>query len=480
MYNKLLAPILGLFIATSPALAGAPRAKAIENSVARSIAQSTKRGISAVSDNFKLAAKYRTTMFNRFLKYTTYDSQSNDNMDITPEQIETAKKLYEEVKAFGFPTQLSEHYYIYVEVPSNIQKPVATLGFSCHYDTTPDILGKGIKAQVIEEYNGKPVVLKDGHFIDFNSDPYLKEMIGKKIVTSDGTTMLSSDDKAGVSIMVTLLQTLAEHPEKKHGKIQVVITPNEDVGRSADYIEETPYHPDIAFDFDGGVDGEVVIGNFNAEKVLYHVIGVNGHQSHAAHNGYKNAWKPACELGAALSKDEWLPNHSDGDQGYVELHHMGMVNGKMSEAELDFRLRSFKQADIEKWKEYAQAQAEIISKKYDVQIEREVVKQYQNVAENIHAAAKTVVEKAFNRAGVKPNFKEERAGTTASMLMLKLGNGAYTIFTGQNNPHNFTEWLSEDDMFKAYIVALNMIDEMLQVPAPASASAPASFHPAEK
>ena len=448
MHKKLLALLLSTFLLSTTAFARAPR--------------------SVMPDNRTLASHYRSVMFDRFLTYTTYDSQSDNDLDITPEQIETAKKLYEQIKSFGFPTTLSEHYYIYVEIPSNVKTQVPTLGFSSHYDTTPDIAGKNIKAQVIEKYDGKPIVLKNGHVMDFKSDPYLEKMIGKKIVTSDGTTMLSGDDKAGVSIMVTLLQTLAEHPEKKHGKIQVVITPNEDVGRSADYIEETPYNPDIAFDFDGGSDGEIVVGNFNAEKVIYRVKGVNGHQSHAAENGYRNAWAPACELGAACAKEEWLPNNSTGTEGYAELHHMGMVDGKMSEAELDFRLRSFKQAEIDAWKEYADQKADAISKKFDVAIERQVFKQYQNVSENIHPYAKQVAQRACERAGVTPRFLEERAGTTASMLMLKLGNGAYTVFTGQNNAHNFTEWVSEEDMFNAYVVALNMIDEMLRIPAPAA------------
>ena len=460
MHKKLLALLLSTLLLSTTAFARAPR--------------------SVMPDNRTLASHYRSVMFDRFLTYTTYDSQSDNDLDITPEQIETAKKLYEQIKSFGFPTSLSEHYYIYVEIPSNVKTQVPTLGFSSHYDTTPDIAGKNIKAQVIEKYDGKPIVLKNGHVMDFKSDPYLEKMIGKKIVTSDGTTMLSGDDKAGVSIMVTLLQTLAEHPEKKHGKIQVVITPNEDVGRSADYIEETPYNPDIAFDFDGGSDGEIVVGNFNAEKVIYRVKGVNGHQSHAAENGYRNAWAPACELGAACAKEEWLPNNSTGTEGYAELHHMGMVDGKMSEAELDFRLRSFKQAEIDAWKEYADQKADAISKKFDVAIERQVFKQYQNVSENIHPYAKQVAQSACERAGVTPRFLEERAGTTASMLMLKLGNGAYTVFTGQNNAHNFTEWVSEEDMFNAYVVALNMIDEMLRIPAPAATTAAPTATPKKR
>lgn len=413
--------------------------------------------------NARLAAQYRAGMLNRFLKYTTYDSQSSDNQDLTPEQIETAKKLFAEIQKFGFKTTLSEHYYIYVEIPSNLEWNVPTLGFSCHYDTTPDIIGKGIKAQTIKKYDGKPIELKNGHVMTVETDPYLKQMIGKTIVTSDGTTMLSADDKAGVSVIVTFIQTLAENPSKKHGNIQIVITPNEDVGRSADYIEETPYNPDIAFDFDGGVNGEVVVGNFNAEKVIYRVFGVNGHQSEAATNGYRNAWKPACELGAACAKEEWLPNNSTGTQGYVELHHMNMGDGKVNVAELDFRLRGFRQPNIDDWKNYADSVAAQISDKFGVKIEREVIKQYGNVAESIHPQARQVVTNAFKNAGVTPNFKEERAGTTASMLMLKLGRGAYTVFTGQNNPHAFTEWLSEEDMFKAYLVALNLADEVVMM-----------------
>ena len=435
-------------------------------------------------NNGPLVAKYRQTLLNRFLTYTTYNSQSSNDQDITPEQIETANKLYKEIKQFGFPTTLTEHYYIYVEVPSNVSYPTPVLGFSSHYDTTPDVAGQNIKANVILKYNGEPIVLKNGHVLDFNSDPYLQQMIGKTIITSDGTTMLSGDDKAGVSIMVTLLQTLAENPSIKHGKVQVVITPNEDVGRSADYIEETPYRPDIAYDFDGKVNGEVTVGNFNAEKVIYRVKGVNGHQSHAAENGSRNAWAPACELGAACAKEEWLPNKSTGTQGYAELHHMNMVNGQMSEAELDFRLRSFRQSEIDQWKEYAQKQANQIARKYDVQIERQVFKQYQNVAENIHPQARALANSALIRAGVTPRFQEERAGTTASMLMLKLGNGAYTIFTGQQNAHNFTEWLSEEDMFKSYWVALNMVDEAvaLRQPDTPALQLPVErrLHPAEK
>ena len=142
---------------------------------------------------------------------------------------------------------------------------------------------------------------------------------------------------------------------------------------------------------------------------------------------------------------------------------MDMSDGKVNVAELDFRLRDFHQQNIENWKNYADSVAKDISAKYGVKIERAIAKQYGNVAENIHPQAHQVVANALKNAGVTPNFKEERAGTTASMLMLKLGKGAYTVFTGQNNPHAFTEWLSEEDMYKAYLVALNMTDEVVMM-----------------
>ncbi|MBP3513434.1 MAG: tripeptide aminopeptidase PepT [Elusimicrobiaceae bacterium] len=414
---------------------------------------------------------YRQVLLERFLKYTTYDSQSSEKEQITDVQIETAKKLFAEIQSFGLNVTLTPNHYIYVEIPSNVKGNVPTLGFSCHYDVTPDNPATGIKARLIEKYDGQPIVLENGQVIDPAKDngSYLPTQIGKTIVTSDGTTILSADDKAGVSIIMTMLQTLAQNPNKKHGKIQVVIAPNEDVGRAAEFIEETPYNPDIAFDFDGGVDGEVVVGNFNAEQVLVTVKGHPGHQSHAAENGYLNAWFPACVLGAGLcpvttdGKPLPLPNKSVGKQGYVELHHIDYPANTPSVAVMDFRLRGFNQAELDQWKEDLQRMIPSVEEAFGVKISTEVRRNYGNVGEAIHPEAMNITRRAFAAAGVTPDFKEERAGTTASMFLIKLGKGAFTIFTGQNNPHAFTEWLSEDDMYKSYRVSLNLIDEVVRM-----------------
>lgn len=425
--------------------------------------KSTSRSIGAA--NKKLANQYRSTLLKRFLTYVTYNSQSKEDVPITPDQIETAKKLYAEIQQMGYDVTLSEHYYIFVDIPSNLPWKTPTLGFSSHYDVTPDVKADNVQAQVFQKYDGKPIVLKNNHVIDPNSekDAYLKTQIGNTVVTSDGTTNLGADDKAGLAIMMTLLETLAKNPNKKHGHIQLIIAPNEDVGRAAEYVEETPYRPDIAFDFDGGVDGEVMVENFNARQVIYTVQGRPGHQSAAATNGYLNAWTPACELGAAICTEDLLPNKSTGREGYAELHHMYYDAGNVSAAKLDIRLRGYNAKEMDRWEYTSDSIANKVAEKFKVAIARRTINNYSNVAECAHPMTMQVTQRAFEAAGVNLNATSVRAGTTAAMFVTKGLVGAYTIFTGQNNPHAYTEWLSEDDMFKSYLVALNIIDQVAQL-----------------
>lgn len=411
----------------------------------------------------KIADKYRAGMLPRFLSYVQIGSMSDNSVEwMTPGQEKMAEVLYNEIKAFGFPTHFSKDKYIYVNIPSNLKNRQApVLGISAHYDTTPDIIGNGVKPQVIKNYNGQAITLKNGHVINFMSDPYLKNMLGKTIVTSDGTTNLGADDKAGVTIVVTLLQTLAENPKMPHGPIHIVLTPNEDVGRSAERLELKYYHPDYAYDFDGGVNGEVVVANFSADRVVATVQGVNGHQSYAAENGYRNSAKAAGDLIAKAAPSANLPNNSRGEQGYVEPHHIEYDPVKNTHS-VDFRLRYFDQEEGKRYLENIKQAADSLSKALDVAIKVQVIKQYENVAYGVKPEALSILSAAMKEAGVTPDTKKERAGTTSAMIMAKHGFGGYTVFTGQNNPHAFTEWLSEEDMFKAYKVALNLVKQVAQ------------------
>ncbi len=463
---KLLAAFVSMICFTSAqAAAVAPEQLPLNEKLVRNINRQLHAGLPS-KDPVKVlrafSAKYRPALLERFLKYVSYNRQSSETEQITPDQIETAQKLYTEIKAMGLNVTLTPHHYLFVEIPSNLNYPVPVLGYSAHYDVTPGIEANDVQARVIKKYDGKPIVLENNQIIDpaQPNGAYLPTQIGKIVVTSDGNTILGADDGAGLSVLMTFMQTLAENPTRPHGTIQIVLAPNEDVGRAAEFVEETPYRPEIAFDFDGGSDGRVIVENFNARQEIFTVTGVPGHQSYAATNGYRNAWTPACELGAAICPEELMPNFSQGRAGYAELHHMSAPGGKVSMAELDIRHRGFDTKVMNDWEQYADQKAAEIAEKYQVNIERKMIDNYKNVAECAHPNALEITENAFRNAGVKINIQTARAGTTAAMFVTKGLVGAYTIFTGQNNPHNYTEWLSEEDMYHSYLLSLSILDEV--------------------
>ena len=365
----------------------------------------------------------------------------------------------------GYNAQLSEHYYIFVDIPSTLPWKAPILGFSGHYDVTPGIEGENIVAVPRYNYDGKPILLAQGRVLNpaEPANAYLATQKGKTIVTSDGNTILGADDKAGVSILMTFLQTLAEHPEKKHGPIQIVLAPNEDVGRAAEFVEETPYRPEIAFDFDGGSNGRVIIENFNARQEIFTVTGKPGHQSYAATNGYVNAVLPTASLVTNACKLERLPDQSSGRQGYAEPHHISHPDGKTYVTEVDFRLRGYDANEMNKWEEKMDSIAHQVAEQFRVAIERRTINNYSNVGECSHPQALEITQNAGRQAGVELHIESARAGTTAAMFVTKGLVGAYTIFTGQNNPHAYTEWLSEEDMFKSYLMALQLTDEVARV-----------------
>lgn len=445
--------------------------------------------------NQELAKQYRTTLFNRFLKYVTYNSQSSYTQEITPGQIETAKKLYAEIQQMGYKDALlSAHYYIFVKIPSNLPKgkTAPVLGFSGHYDVTPDVATDNVNARVIENYQGGKIELGlnpkgEPQVLDPDTprDAYLKTQIGHKIVTSDGSTNVGADNRAGLSILMTLLEVLAKNPSKQHGEIQLVIAPNEETGGAADYIVEVPYRPEIAFDFDGTVDGELMVDNFNALQILCTVKGHEGHQSNAD-GPYVNHGLAAGDLIQQVYEDpsiprrfagnsivntqatngRWLrlPSESRGKEGYLDVFIQRPANDVTI---VDFRARSFAQKDLDQIKDFIEEISSFLSQKYNkVTFSIETKSTYNNVGETAHPASLEVSRKAFAAAGVKMNPTSIRAGTTGAIFTAATKHekeqivGSYMLFTGQNNMHSYTEWLSEDDMYKSFLVGLNIIDQV--------------------
>ncbi len=417
---------------------------------------------------------YRTALLERFLAYTKQDSQSQDDpameFPMNDNLRRVAALLYQEIQLFakpaGWKTFLSDNQYIYVHVPSNIDKKVPVLGFSAHYDTTPDIPGSNIKARVIKNYDGGDVVINKEKNLIINpqNEPYLGKLMGETIVVSDGTTKLSADDKAGGTAEVPTLQSLAENPNIKHGPIQVVITPNEDIGMAGEGLDMDLYYPEIPFDFDSGVNGEIIVANFSAYGALVKVHGVNGHQSYAATNGYRNATVAAAEIVKKAAPKRDLPNFSTGEDGYVEPHHV-LYDAKENTVTIDFRYRFFNPKQGKKWFERLDRAIASAAKKYDVKIDKKIVKQYTNVADGMHPAAANLAGQSLKEAGMTPQFLKERAGTGPAMFAKRDSClGAPCLPTGQNNPHNFKEWLSEKDLFIAYKAALNLVKNVQNVP----------------
>ncbi len=446
--------------------------------------------------NKNLADHYRPTLLKRFLHYVTYNSQSSYTEEITPDQIETAKKLHQEIKAMGYDDALlTDHYYIFVKIPSNLPegRHAPVLGFSGHYDVTPDVTTNNVHAQVIQNYQGNKIELGNNpqgepQILDPQTprDAYLKTQVGNLIVTSDGTTNLGADNRAGLSILMTLLQTLKDHPEKLHGEIQLVIAPNEETGGAADYIAGVPYRPEIAFDFDGSVDGELMTDNFNALQILCTVKGHEGHQSNAD-GPYVNHGLAAGDLirlvyehpsiptrlannsivNTRATNGRWLrlPSESRGKEGYLDVFIQRPANDVTL---VDFRARSFKQADLDELENFIREVTNFLAVKYPkIDFSIETKSTYNNIGETAHPASFEVASKAFQAAGVRMRPVSERAGTTGAIFSAATKNepekivGSYMLFTGQNNMHSYTEWLSEDDMYKSFLVGLNLIDQVV-------------------
>ncbi len=485
----------------------APSASVLQQKIHQLVATQHFKGPgNPATKNKKIAAQYRQTLFERFLQYVTYNSASSYTEEITPGQIETAQKLFQEIKAMGYTdAELSEHHYIFVRIPSNLSKgqTAPVLGFSGHYDVTPQVESVNVNARVIEQYDGSVLSLGTNpkgevQILDPNSerDAYLKTQIGNKIVTSDGKTNLGADDRAGLSILMTTLQVLAEHPEKKHGEIQIIIAPNEETGGSAKYIDQTPFRPEISFDFDGGVDGELMVRNFNALQIICTVNGAKGFP--ALQSSYINAVTPASDLVVRVYKDSslpvlyhaennsivnlqseqghWmrLPSASQHQQGYLDVYMESSITD-FDEIKIDFRVRSFNKTDLLQIEKLIYETAVEVAHSWAVRdpyggdILREPtitcvtpVPTYCNIGECAHPGSMQVASAAFEAAGVKMNPTDIRAGTTGATFVPKGLIGSFMLFTGQNNVHSYAEWLSEEDMYKSFLVGLNIIDQVVE------------------
>ena len=395
-------------------------------------------------------SNYKFTCVDRFLKYVKYDTQSDEDSTTfpsDPKQIELSKALVKELKQIGLKDAvLDEFKYVMATLPSNSNKAVPTIGFIAHVDTSPAVSGENVNPVIHKNYQGGDIVLtKDPtKVIDAAGNPELKDMIGFDIITTDGTTLLGADDKAGIAEIMDAMNYLVTHPEVKHGTIRVCFTPDEEVGRGTEKFDIKKYGAKYAYTVDGSTRGEVETETFSADAVTIKFNGKNVHPGYAK-DKMINAVKIAARFLEMLPKDSLSPETTESRQGYV---HPTQINGNETQAVIKFIIRDF---DAEKLKEYENFLKDLCQKTVaqfpGSTLDFEVFEQYRNMKyvldQNPMVEANAL--EALKRLGIKPIQSAIRGGTDGSRLSI-MGLPTPNLFAGGHNFHGFLEYVAVQDM----------------------------------
>ncbi len=399
------------------------------------------------------------SILDRFLRYIAVDTQSNEESESQPseaKELVLLEMLRDELLAMGVHAELDEFGYLFASIPSNIDKKVPAVGFIAHVDTAPDASGKDVKAQIIKDYDGSPIELKGvpGLKLDPAVFPELLSHKGETIITTDGTTLLGADDKAGVAEIMDAVQYIVEHPEFKHGEIKIGFTPDEEIGRGVVKFDVKGFGADFAYTMDGGEVGELEFENFNAASAVVRIQGCNVHPGYA-----KGKMLNAILIGNELTSLLPVEQRPEYTQDYEGFFHLVGFKGSVEEATLTWIIRDHDRAKFERKKAVMQECCDFINAKYGKGTATPVIKdQYYNMREMVephyHVIDKAV--RAMEMAGVKPHIQPIRGGTDGANLSFK-GLPCPNIFAGGLNFHGKFEWVPLESMQKASAVILNIV-----------------------
>ncbi len=388
----------------------------------------------------------------RFVGYVTVDTESDPESQTTPsteKQWDLANKLAEELKQIGLEdVSIDENAYIMATLPSNVGHNVPTIGFISHFDTSPDFTGKNVKPQIIENYDGKDIVLNEAENIILSPD-YFEDLLqykGQTIITTDGTTLLGADDKAGICEIVSAMEYLVQHPEIKHGKIRVGFTPDEEIGRGAHKFDVEKFGAEWAYTMDGSQIGELEYENFNAAGAVVKIKGKIVHPGYAK-GKMINSMYIATEFINSLPRME-TPEHTTDYQGFFHLHNM---EGDVEETTLKYIIRDHDSGHFEARKEVMlKLTAELNSQYGNEVITTEIKDQYFNMREKIEPVMHIVdvAEKAMKALDIEPLIKAIRGGTDGSQLSY-MGLPCPNIFAGGHNFHGRYEYVPVESIIKA-------------------------------
>ncbi|PWJ42594.1 peptidase T [Sediminitomix flava] len=399
----------------------------------------------------------------RFIKYVQYDTESVPGVEQIPstaKQFNLAKDLAEELKEIGMTdVSIDDNCYVMATLPANVEEKVPTIGFVAHVDTSPDLTGKDVKPQVWENYDGKDIVLnkEQNIVLSVEDSPLLKNYVGQTIITTDGTTLLGADDKAGVAEIVTAMDYLIQHPEIKHGDIKVCFTPDEEVGRGADLFDVEKFGADWAYTLDGGPLGEFEYENFNAAYAELTFIGHNVHPG-TAKDTMINSMMTAARFINALPANE-VPEHTEKYEGFF---HLLQMEGGVEKTTLKYIIRDHDRQLFEDRKTLMKEIVKEMNASFaEPMIELVIKDQYYNMKEKV-VPNMQIVElalQAYDELGVPKDVKAIRGGTDGARLSY-MGLPCPNIFAGGHNMHSRYEFVPLETMEKSVevicrIVALN-------------------------
>lgn len=398
-------------------------------------------------------------ILDRFLRYVAVDTQSNEESESQPstaKQLNLLGMLRDELLQMGVEATLDEYGYVMGRIPSNIEEKVPSIGFIAHVDTAPDASGANIKPQIIKEYDGGEIALKGvkGLALKPSEFPEMLHYVGETLITTDGTTLLGADDKAGVAEIMDAVQYIVGHPEFKHGEIRIGFTPDEEIGRGVVKFDVERFGADFAYTMDGGEIGELEFENFNAASARIRIQGRNVHPGYAK-GKMKNAIIIGTELNALLPVDQ-RPEYT---QDYEGFFHLIGFNGSVEEAKMTYIIRDHDREKFEQKKGLLRDCCKFINSKYGRgTVKADIKDQYYNMREMVephyHVVEKAV--KAMEMAGVKPKIQPIRGGTDGANLSFK-GLPCPNIFAGGLNFHGKMEFVPLKSMEKASEVILNII-----------------------
>jgi tripeptide aminopeptidase len=403
---------------------------------------------------------YQFTVADRFIRYAKIDTQSDPlspSCPSTEKQKDLSRILVEELQAIGLSdAAMDEHGYVYATIESNTDKKVPVLCFCSHVDTAPDCSGTNVKPVVHKNYDGKDIVLPGDttQVIKVSEHPQLKEKTGHDVITTDGTTLLGADDKAGVAEIMDAANYLVSHPEVKHGKIRILFTPDEEIGRGADKADMKKLGADFGYTLDGGAVGTLENETFSADGVSVRIHGFSTHPGYAK-DKMQHAIKIAAKIIGRIPVEK-TPETTEKKQPFI---HPTSISGGLEEAEIKFIVRAFDTATLHALENELRAIAEEVLSEYDRSaFDFTVTEQYRNMREVLDRHPQVVenATEAIRRTGIKPVLNSIRGGTDGSRFSF-MGLPCANLYAGEHGIHSKQEWVTVQDMQKAVETIVHLV-----------------------